>query len=462
MRYFTLLLTLISGLYLPAQNYDHLNIDLLGHWAIPSDKHAEYGNSYSSCWAYAADGREYAIVGCGNGTAYIDITDPAEPVFVDFTPSNIHNAVWREYKTYSHYAYQVSDDGGPNHFDIVDLSYLPDSVHIVYSGSEEFFRTGHTIFIDGDKMYIGLHNHTSMSVFSLADDPTKPEFLRFLRQDYPGDVHDMFVRNDTVYASKGWDGALQILTFRNNKFTEIGNFSNYPFVGYNHSSWLTPDGKTLIFTDEVPGNLPAKSLDVTDPSNPVLLDTFYSQSGKATLHNPFQAHNNTFVMASYLDGIQVFDYSDPTDIKLRGYFDTHWQTSPGNTDGSYNGVWSAYALLPSKNVVAVDMTNGLYILDASKAYNPGSSSTAPVKKALKLTTYPNPSASEFMIRIPEGLTGTLEVKIFDMTGRLVYQNIMEASHMARHRFHTTSFASGTYVVQLAQGDKTYTAEQVVR
>ena len=60
---------------------------------------------------------------------------------------------------------------------------------------------------------------SSMSVFSLKEDPTKPEFLRLLSDDYPGDVHDMFVRNDTVYASKGYDGALQILTFKDNKFT---------------------------------------------------------------------------------------------------------------------------------------------------------------------------------------------------------------------------------------------------
>ena len=461
MRYLLFFVISFIGTQVYSQNFQHQNIDLLGRWEVPADKKAEYGTVHSSCWAYAQEGREYAIVGCGNGTAYIDITDPANPEFIQFLYSNIQNATWREYKTYQHYAYQVSDDSGDNHFDIVDLSFLPDSVHIVYSGSEEYFRTGHTIFMDGDKMYIGLHNHTSMSVFSLADDPTDPQFLRYLSDDYPGDVHDMFVRNDTVYASKGWDGALQILEFKNNKFSEIGNFSNYPFVGYNHSSLLTPDGKTLIFTDEVPGNLPAKSLDVTDPANPILVDTFYSQSGLATLHNPFLSFNNTFVMASYEDGVQVFDYSDPADIKLRGYFDTHFQSDASGPTGGYSGAWSAYTMLPSKNMVVVDRQNGLYVLDASKAYFPEAASIKPNIVAQKLSTYPNPSISEFRIQLPEDMSGAAEVRIMDISGKLIYQNIMEINQLKNNVFQTRAWAKGTYMIQLLQGERNYVAEQVI-
>lgn len=461
MKYLLFFFLSLIGINAHAQDFNHLNIDLLGRWTVPVDKEAEFGVGHSSCWAYAQEGREYAIIGCANGTAYVDITIPTAPVLVDFVASRVHDATWREYKTYDKYAYQVSDDGGDNHFDIIDLSYLPDSVHVVYSGSQEYFRTGHTIFMDGDNMYIGLHNHQSMSVFSLKNDPTKPEFLRLLSDDYQGDVHDMFVRNDTVYASKGWDGALQILTFNDNKFVEIGNYSGYPFVGYNHSSLLTPDGKTLLFTDEVPTNLPAKSLDVTDPANPMLLDTFYSQSGKATLHNPFLAHNNTFVMASYEDGIQVFDYTDPKDIKLRGYFDTHWQSDMTGPDGGYSGAWSAHTFLPSKNVVVVDRQNGLFVLDASKAYEPETSSVKANVKTMKLTTYPNPSNNGFKINVPETMSGPVEVKVSDIAGKLVYQNIMDAQLMKNHTIPVASWAKGTYIVQLSKGEKIYISEQVI-
>lgn len=462
MKFITLVVCSLLCLSMKAQEFQHANIELLGRWQVPAGMEAEFGTRHSSCWGYAQAGREYAIVGCGNGTAYIDITDPKAPVFVDFVPSQIQNATWREYKTYQQYAYQVSDDGGPNHFDIVDLSYLPDSVHVVYSGSEEYFRTGHTIFIDGDNMYIGLHNHTSMSVFSLKDDPTDPKFLRFLSDDYPGDVHDMFVRNDTVYASKGWDGALQILEFKDNAFKEIGIFNNYPFVGYNHSSWLTPDGKTLIFADEVPGNLPAKSLDVSDPANPVLRDTFYSQSGKATMHNPFIGVNNTFVMASYEDGVQVFDYTNPDTIKMRGYFDTHFQSDAEGPTGGYTGVWSAYTQLPSQNMVVVDMANGLFVLDAGDAYFPPVSSVKDLKAAEKLITYPNPSSDGFSIRVPEAMKGNFDVKVISSSGALIYQNIMDADRLKNYEFSAKGWAKGIYLIQLSQNDKVFISEQIIK
>jgi len=435
-----------------AQEYLSNNINLLGTWAIQPQDFNKYGDHYSSCWGYAQNGREYAIVGCANGTAYIDVTNPASPVFVDFVESNVKDAIWREYKTYQHYAYQVSDDGGDNHFDIVDLSFLPDSVHVAYSG-DDIFRRAHTVFIDGTRFYRG----GNMKIYDLSKDPTKPELLL---DNTIGYVHDMYVRNDTVYASQG-DNGLFIYEFKdNNRLDLIGSFTNYPFAGYNHSSILSPDGKTLLVTDEVPGNLPAKSVDVSDPANPILVDTFYSQTGKATLHNPFHGPNNTCVMASYLDGVQVFDYSDPTEIKLRGYFDTHWQTLPEDTDGGYDGAWSAYAMLPSKNLIVVDITNGLYMLDASAAYAPVASKKD-IPDAISIQSYPNPSVSGFKIQLPVQVSGKIEVKIADVSGKLIYQNILEAKQLEQKEFSSNGWAKGTYYIRITQGEKTYIAEQVI-
>lgn len=454
MKFSLLCLLTIFSIHLSAQEYSNQNINLLGTWAIPNDLKDEFGDHYSSCWGYAQNGREYAIVGCANGTAYIDVTDPANPVFVDFVESVALDATWREYKTYQHYAYQVSDDGGPNQFDIVDLSYLPDSVHVAYSGTDIFTRA-HTIFIDGSRMYRG----GNMKVYDLSNDPTKPELLL---DNTVGYVHDMFVRNDTVYASQG-DNGLFIYKFTGSAMDLLGSFTGYPFGGYNHSSILTPDGKTLLFADEVPQNLPGKSLDVTDISNPVLLDTFYTQTGKATLHNPFLAYNNTFVMASYKDGVQVYDYSDPIDIKLKGYFDTHWQSDSTNVNGGYNGAWSAYTELPSKNLIVVDITNGLYVLDATKAYFPEILSKKELKNATKITTYPNPSSHGFQVEIPAGLNGNVEVKIINTAGQMMYHNIMDTQILQQHKFSADNkWAAGAYLIQLTQDSKVFVAEHIIR
>lgn len=66
---------------------------------------------YSACWGYKApNGREYAILGCPQGTAFIDITDTANIHEVDFQTGLTSS--WREMKVYSHYAYIVSEATG--------------------------------------------------------------------------------------------------------------------------------------------------------------------------------------------------------------------------------------------------------------------------------------------------------------------------------------------------------------
>lgn len=407
-----------------SQVYDHMNIDLLGHWTTDTLPQNGAQSFFSSCLAYEDNGREYAIVGASNGTYIMEVTNPAEIRFVDFISSPIKTAIWREYKTFKNYLYMISDDNGPNVMDIVDLSYLPDSVHVVYSG-DEYLRRGHTVFVDRHYLYIGirraLEGTNTMTVFDLSEDPTKPVELRSLDEDYPevGQVHDMYVRNDTVYASCGYRG-LHIFTFDGGRFHKLGEFTDYPFAGYNHSSILTPDGRTLIFTDEVPYALPAKSLDVTDPSNPILLDTFTTQTGLATPHNPFLPDvPNKFVMAGYMDGVSIFDYSNPMDIRMTGYFDTFYQGDGENTTGANIGTWSVDVTLPSKNIVAVDMVNGLFILDGSKAYDTEIVRTAPGITRTKIQVAPNPVRDLLQIEIPVDLAGDIFLTLIDQAGNKV-------------------------------------------
>ncbi len=89
--------------------------------------------SYSALWGYTApDGREYAILGCFFGTSFVDITDTNNIREVDYLPIPNGNfgSIWREMKTYSHYAYIVSEDFDSK-IQIVDLQYLPDSIRYV-------------------------------------------------------------------------------------------------------------------------------------------------------------------------------------------------------------------------------------------------------------------------------------------------------------------------------------------
>lgn len=128
-------------------------------------------------YGYAQNGREYAIQSANDGTYIIDVTQPSSSAMVSFIPSRETKAGWREYRTYKHYLYMVSDGTSKGGLQIADLSYLPDSVHLVYA-EDTFWVNSHTITIDGDKLYGNATKYKgpfnnyypkSMSVYSLSN-----------------------------------------------------------------------------------------------------------------------------------------------------------------------------------------------------------------------------------------------------------------------------------------------------
>ncbi|MBL7923304.1 MAG: choice-of-anchor B family protein, partial [Bacteroidia bacterium] len=419
--------TLIQGQSFGQVVYDSLNIALRSNWddpAVPGEPF--YGIRYNGIWGWHdGNGHEYALIGATNGVYFIDVTNPSSPVQADFVAGRRDSCIWREIKTYDHYAYLISDDASPNSFQIVDLQYLPDSVSVVYDGTNLFERA-HTLFVDGDHLYCGIvkggqfPNTAAMAVFSLAN-PVQPTLLRKLNTDFPSllsnnQVHDMFSRNDTVYASCAYDG-LFIFKYNAgpNNFSLAGSVTSYPQQGYNHSSALTDDGSTLVFMDEVPNGLAVKVLDVTDFSNLTIKSTFQSNPGP-TPHNPFMVGNTCYI-AYYQDGLQVYDVSDPVNPVRIGYFDTHHQTAMGGPYPSpaYQGAWGAYPYLPSGNVLVSDMQNGLFVLDPSGMFTAVPTPDAP----LTFSVFPNPVSGNqsLTIRLADEAPEGSRVVLSDMQGR---------------------------------------------
>lgn len=338
------------------------------------------GDKYSGCWGWYQPSlnKEYAIACSKSGTYWVDVTNPATPTVCAFKTGSVTNATWRETKTYLNYCYVVSDDGGSgsNSFQIFDMQNLPTTVTTVYD-SKALFKRGHALWVDGNKLYVASvtysNNTTStMNVYSLAN-PVSPTLIRRLDQDYPfiTTVHDMYVRNDTVYASCGYQGLYVFKLTATNTFSLLGSLTSYPNSGYNHSSALTPNGQTLVFTDEVPDGLPIKTANVSNLSNIQVLATT-NQFVPTTPHNPFMVNNQYCFVSSYQEGLQLYDISNPSVPVLAGYFDTYYQGG-GNTGNwgtePYAGQWGAYPYFPSRNIFALDMLNGLFMLKTSLYQN---------------------------------------------------------------------------------------------
>jgi len=335
---------------LQAQEYESYRVSLFS-LISPETSNNWYASQtkYSGCygWHNPKDNREYAILGSTKGNHFIEVTHPNFPELRDFVPGASQNSLWREIKTYQHYAYLVSDDNGSK-LQIVDLNYLPDSVHLVYESSDLFSKS-HTIFIDRDKLYCGgvtlngSNNYTSMVVYDLKN-PEQPVLLRRLNQDYPfiNYVHDMYVQNDTIYASAGTQG-LYILKFDSLiGFNLLADYTNYFEAGYNHSSYTANNSKTLVFTDEVPDALSAKLIDISDFNNIQLADTIKSNPG-ATAHNPYVLHDRFLFLSYYQDGVYIYDVSNPKNAQFTGYFDTdylHGKNDNYSFSTPYRGCWA--------------------------------------------------------------------------------------------------------------------------
>ena len=145
-----LLYLFLFSFYSSNAQYDHLNINFLGLFDDPAVVPEQvYGIRYQACWGWAdtATGKEYGIIGSTAGTYIVDVSNPTSPVQSDYIPHRQNDCIWHEYKTYGNYLYIISDDGGNNSFQIADLSYLPDSVHLVYDSTDIFIHA-HTLFID--------------------------------------------------------------------------------------------------------------------------------------------------------------------------------------------------------------------------------------------------------------------------------------------------------------------------
>lgn len=346
-----------------------------------------YGDKYSACWGWyqTSTQKEYAIACSKSGTYWVDVTNPATPTVCAFAAGTSSNGVWRETKTYQNYCYVACDDNSSTGFQIFNMSSLPTTITPVYQGNS-YFKRGHTLWVDGNKLYVAgvtYSNNTtsSMNVYSLAT-PTAPVLLRQLKQDYSfiSYVHDMYVRNDTVYAHCGNQG-MYVFKFNTgtNTFTQLGSLTSYTASGYNHSSWLTPNGQTLVFTDEVPSGLPIKTANVSNLSNIQVLATT-NQFAQTTPHNPFGVSNNLCFMSSYQDGTQLYDISNPSNPTLLGFFDTFPQGGGNNNNWSgddYDGQWGMYPYFPSKNIFALDQKNGIFMLKSHLYQNPSAAFTIP-------------------------------------------------------------------------------------
>ena len=75
-------------------------------------------------WFDAQSGNEYALMGMTNGTAFVDITNPENPLFLGRLATQTTESTWRDMKVYENHAYIVADNAGAHGMQVFDLTRL--------------------------------------------------------------------------------------------------------------------------------------------------------------------------------------------------------------------------------------------------------------------------------------------------------------------------------------------------
>jgi len=333
------------------------NTTLLGKLAPPRGGRNSF--KYADVWGYnAPDGREYAIIGCYDGTSIIEVTDPANPVERAFIAGPQAFYIWREIRTYSHYAYVTQDgvNNNPNHgIQIIDLSQLPATATLVNTYKANLpSGTAHNLYIDDGYAYLsGTQTGSSIVILSLKDPVNPVEVSRWGARYW----HDVIVKNDTIYGSAGASARVEIVDGRNKIGLQLISEAVYP-SGYTHNAWMTDDNCYFVQTDEV-HDLPVNFWDVTDHQTPELAATYHGGPGSIA-HN-VQVLGNLAFLSYYYDGLKVLDISQrraPVEVANYDTFpDDNLQRGFG-----YDGAWGVFPFLASGNILISDVKYGLQLI----------------------------------------------------------------------------------------------------
>lgn len=403
-------ITLLAYSLLGAQQ--SYNMDLLGH--LP------YQNGVNDVWGYVDNnGLEYAIVGVVNGTSFVDVSVPSNPVEKAFIPGP--TSVWRDMKTWENHAYIVHDSytqGASQGLLMVDLSQIHDG-QITYDTLVDIaFERFHNIYIDEKGiayLFGGDADNGGALMFDLTVNPMEPIYLGSYNETY---FHDGMVRGDTLWGSAIYDGHLFAV--------DVQDKSNPVIIGgcatpnaFTHNAWVSDDGNTVFTTDELPGAYIA-AVDVSDITNMQVIDQIQSYSPESNVI-PHNTHvlGNYLVTSYYCDGVTVVDASDPYNLSEVAYYDTS-----DSTGGTFSGAWGAYPWLPSGNILVTDRQEGLHILKIKNL----EFSTSEMQELLEVSVGPNPSSDRFDIDFKTNVVDYVEV--YDMQGKLVQKLIPTSSSIA--------------------------------
>jgi choice-of-anchor B domain-containing protein len=455
------------------------SVNLLGRVSL-SQMGASAGNDVWG-WTDPETGKEYALMGLYEGTAFVDISTPTAPVYLGRLPSNGsgYGNVWRDIKVYQDHAYVVSEASGhgmqvfdlrqlrdveaPTTFDATGLYVGVGSAHNVAINKE----TGFAYIVGASGNFEsgcagGLH---MVDIRNPAEQP--PTFAGCFSAD--GYTHDV---QCVVYDGPDADHQGQEVCFASNEDTvtivDVTDKADpvelseaiYPNTAYTHQGWLTEDHRYFIADDEIDEgtfgfNTRTLVFDVTDLDEPQFIEEFFHPVA-ATDHNLYVKGRYVY-QANYKSGLRIVDLGDdfggggPPSLAEVAFFDTYPQS---NTSG-YEGAWSTYPFFESGVVVVSDIDGGLFVLDPQLGGATTDAEAAAPGAFTLGAAYPNPTSGRTHVDLALGSAQHVDVVVYDVLGRRVadlFHGRLAAGEARTFAFDGTNLPAGLYFIRATGED----------
>ncbi|WP_263787422.1 choice-of-anchor B family protein [Salinibacter grassmerensis] len=381
-------------------------------------------------WTDPQTGTEYALVGRTDGTAFVDVSTPTEPVYVGELPSHTTESTWRDVKVYDHHAFVVSE--APGHgMQVFDLTRLRDvgaderprtfdeTAH--YDGGDSVrLETAHNVAVNPETgfAYIvggdasgsgstcggGLHMvnvqspaaptfagcfpdvaadaggsgrparfSEAASVTPPALDARRPRTSRAKDSGYTHDAQcvtyrgpDTEHRGDEICINAN-ETVLNIADVTDKDAPVTIAETGYPDVGYVHQAWLTDDHRYLYVDDELD-----ERNGLVDRTRTLVFDV-------TDLETP--THEATFVGSTgaidhnqYLRGSYAYQANYASGLRVLDVAApknpeevAYFDTYPDSNAPKFRGAWSTYPFFDRNMVLVSSIGQGLFVVQPQPA-----------------------------------------------------------------------------------------------
>ncbi|MEL7450032.1 MAG: choice-of-anchor B family protein [Pseudomonadota bacterium] len=359
-----------------ADEFACLNVDLQS-WLPTSEIGGGDGTDLWG-WTDRQTSKEYALMGTTTGTAFVDVTDSVNPVYLGFLPTQTVESPWRDIKVYADHAFIGADGGGPHGMQVFDLTRLraltgappatltPDTVY------SEFNRS-HNIVIDEQSGFaFAVGTNTCGAGLHIVDIrvPLSPTFAGCFDSDgythdaqcvtYNGPDRDFQGREICFNAN---EDTLTIVDVTDKASPAQLSRTGYSGSGYTHQGWLTEDQRYFLLDDEFDErdnghNTRTRIWDVSDLTQPAIIGV--SDGTTAAVDHNLYIHQGLVYQANYESGLRILAGADIASGTLTeiAWFDTH----PEGNAASFKGAWSTYPYFDSGNVLVSTRDRGLFVV----------------------------------------------------------------------------------------------------